>query len=708
MPVAAPLHAAPMIRSPHQLIGSSPAMLPRPPVVADNPSIAPVHPTALQPASGADLGDDSPLEIAHVLGLNGSRSRCTVCHPTASPPTVVYGVGCLVAVRPIDDPHQQQLLRGHDATVSAVDVTASGRLIVSGQEASRTGKEGLGYVVVWDYASLTAVYRLRGHGKGVLCVCFSCDDRWVASSGGDGRLLIWDMQNGDCAGGVKDVGEGETCATIAWGEVTDAGTRNQAYELTAAYNTGVRGLRWSFEVRTMQYALQQRRFQVPGAGGKLGGFVRNYLCSALLPSGDLLCGTASGDIVVYGTRQALYRTSFTVSSAGALSVCASANCHTPGGCVVFVGAGDGRLRKMVGTDREWVLQQEVQLKGGITSLTCGADGVELIAATSAGLMYRVLVADMACTVAGESHTAALVDAAVPRDRSDRFASCGEDGVVRLWDLSDYTTVSRFESRPHTPTSLCFASSPASLLLTGWSDGALRGVDCRSEHATAEWVLHTAHRGAVTCCAAADTYYLTAGADGMVRIWTRSNRECAGNLQDHKRPVAAVLIDTTTPRIIHSISADRCLHSYDLAQEDGQLNSRQPRRIATKNDATGSGFTSMCQRLDHEREIVATTAEGRILFYDIDYDRPVHVIVDRARARANCVALNPQGTHLCVAQQDGLIVIYQLVRDQAAGATAVAQGRCHSASAVRAIWSPDGKQIISLGGDGEICVWNFFL
>ena len=38
---------------------------------------------------------------------------------------------------------------------------------------------------------------------------------------------------------------------------------------------------------------------------------------------------------------------------------------------------------------------------------------------------------------------------------------------------------------------------------------------------------------------------------------------------------------------------------------------------------------------------------------------------------------------------------------------VSVGDAHSHEVSAAVWSPDGRQIISTGLDACICVWNFF-
>ena len=40
-------------------------------------------------------------------------------------------------------------------------------------------------------------------------------------------------------------------------------------------------------------------------------------------------------------------------------------------------------------------------------------------------------------------------------------------------------------------------------------------------------------------------------------------------------------------------------------------------------------------------------------------------------------------------------------------TLIASGVCHSSRVNNVRWSPDEKQLVSVGEDCSVCVWNFF-
>ncbi len=60
-------------------------------------------------------------------------------------------------------------------------------------------------VVMWDFNSKRALYRLSEHDYAVASLCFSHDDRLLISTGNslDGKLFIWNTQNGHIVSSLK-------------------------------------------------------------------------------------------------------------------------------------------------------------------------------------------------------------------------------------------------------------------------------------------------------------------------------------------------------------------------------------------------------------------------------------------------------------------------------------------------------------------------
>eukprot|EP00906_Rhabdomonas_costata_P021983 RCo031830 len=150
-------------------------------------------------AADSTLG--ASVELEHALGFNGRRQLCLSVLP---PRTAVYPIGRLLVLDDLGDPHRQIILRGHDAEITAVDVSASGRWVVSCQRAASGDSQGS--VLVWDVQQRQVVHCFKGHKGAVLSCAFSPDERWVASTGEDGRLCLWEMETGQLCGGSRPSG----------------------------------------------------------------------------------------------------------------------------------------------------------------------------------------------------------------------------------------------------------------------------------------------------------------------------------------------------------------------------------------------------------------------------------------------------------------------------------------------------------------------
>ena len=145
-------------------------------------------------ASGASV--PSPLELEHVVGWTGAYPSTLACHPSEDS-TYFSALGAAVVIGDVYDPHKQRFLRAHDADVSALAISSSGRFAASGQRRSSVIATGDAAVIVWDTARASVVYTFFGFTETVQHVTFSPDERFLAADAADNTIAVWDMTSGE-------------------------------------------------------------------------------------------------------------------------------------------------------------------------------------------------------------------------------------------------------------------------------------------------------------------------------------------------------------------------------------------------------------------------------------------------------------------------------------------------------------------------------
>ena len=88
------------------------------------------------------------------------------------------------------------------------------------------------------------------------------------------------------------------------------------------------------------------------------------------------------------------------------------------GDYLFVGSGDGKLKKLGIADGKWNLTYEAQLDSKIMSLTVSNDKKELLAGTVGGKLYRILEGDLSFLLHTDAHTGSINDLHFSPKRSD--------------------------------------------------------------------------------------------------------------------------------------------------------------------------------------------------------------------------------------------------------------------------------------------------
>lgn len=615
------------------------------------------------------------LELEHVIGYTGRASANLHCHPKR-PTDFLTSLGANVVIGDIEDPHRQEFLRAHDEEVSALMLSPSGLLIASGQHGSSRSPDLTAPVVVWDYERRRQIFNLFGITQAVTALAFAPDDQFLAAAGADNMMYVWDMQTGEQLVGKKF---SQRVTFLEWGPV-ETGGRRPEYKLLFAYNKTAVVANIRYELRSMRYAMTQEAFSLPSSG-----FVRDYFVG-YCGSEFLVTGTAAGEFSVFSLRSQVYRNSIRVSTNGVLSITGDKSTD-----VIYVGSGDGMLHCFQGSDSTWKPLGEVRLRGRVVALSLSADRSFLLAGTSAGLIYRVDTAKMAAVELQESHVASVTCVSFGKTRSDVFCTASVDGSVRVWDLSDYRVLQDIDGRAGSAAATCVLFDETAMV-SGWEDGVLRCHEATD--GSLRWKV-AAHRGAVNSVAGTELYLVTGGADNKVRVWSRRTHQLMLQFAEHVKEVVAVLPDLENPRLIHSAGKDRCVFTYDLKAEK--------RVVGHQMGKTGVGtFTALTQRKDSEQELITGGTDGKLLFWDCDIDRPVLALQDPAKSRVNSLAVSPSGRFLALCGDDHHVKIFDLVRQALLAATLG-----HSGRVLGLHWSPDEKQLVSVGADCCICVWNFY-
>ncbi|OQR89815.1 hypothetical protein ACHHYP_06029 [Achlya hypogyna] len=610
------------------------------------------------------------MELEHAIGFSGIPAGLHF-HPNGA--EYVYPAGGCIIIASLTDPHNQVFLRGHDGNISALAMSPSGALLASGQYGANSD------VLVWEYASRRLLYRLSEHDVGINGVAFSHDERLLCTVGAerDGRIFIWDLATGNIVTTQQKLAA--NVLAITWGGFH----RDVKRRDTSSYLFATGGARmlsfWVLNPLTGDLTAAKVEFGAP--------VVRDYTCIAFSPDYEtLVAGTTSGDYAVVNVKTRRFLHSIPACSCGVASIVAL-------NTGVLVGGGDGDLLYF---NPDNVDTAKVALAGPISGLspaahTIGGATVELLAGTQAGNMYHVKFTPALSTLnAGllcENHSRGVVAVAFAT-ASDRFATVATDCSVRVWDASDYSVV--VVATVHDgglPTCLAYSLD---ILLTGWTDGCVR---CHgSDTGDFLWSIDNAHTGGVTALVLSNNqrFIVSGGAGGDVRVWDLRKRDMVSHLKEHSMTVTALALFDDDVHLL-SCSRDKSFLCWELRSE---------RRISSHIQRMG-GINAVA--LSRNQNIVLTVGqEKRISFWDLRIETPVNLITKAHVDEATCIAVAHALPLFATGGTDQVVKLWSFDSGQL-----LVDGIGHSGGVRSLAFSPDDRQLVSVGDEGSIFVWNVY-
>lgn len=643
-------------------------------VTVDPPVNPPAEQSAGSPINGIEGGIPGgnegsaafAVELEHAIGYSSVCS--TICwHPNGT--KYLYAAGASIVVSDFVDPHDQAFLRGHDDNITCLALSNSGRYVASGQYGDNAD------AIVWDYEAKKLLYRMSDHDHGVACLAFSDDERLLATVGlvDDNKILIWDLSNGYIVT-VANCNP-SPCTSVAWGGmVKDIKRRDTSnYQLCTAGNQ--RMVLWSLDPR--QGEISGERVVTEGRGS----MVRDFTSVAFSDDKETIyAATTSGDFVI-----ARVKTKSIVVNVPACRLGMHSLICWPEG--LLVGGGDGSVTSF---DTNMHDTCSVLLDGAVTSLSFSPDKVEVIAGTKKGFIYRLRTDGLYSLLVCENHSSPVVCVSFSPEASDRFATASHDCTMRVWDAADYSVLTTVAIRDAgKPTSLAYTLD---FLISGWTDGKIRAHD--SDAGQPLWLIDNAHRGGVTALLLShnERYIMTGGMEGEVRIWEMRSRELVSHLKEHTSRVSSLALYDDDVHAL-SCSRDRAFLCWDLAKE---------KRITSHVQRMG-GINGIALTKD-QTLVITVGQEKRATFWDLRDQNPktVQDLSPDLSDEAHKVAVSHSGRYLATGGTAQLLKIWDVETMEL-----IASQEGHSGGIMDLKFSPDDKQLVSVGEDGIILVWNIY-
>jgi len=600
------------------------------------------------------------LELNSVIGFAGTVKNGIILLPDNR--SMIYALGSTIVKRDVINSHDQQFLQGHSDRVTCMSLSPSGRYLASGQVTY------LGFqadVIVWDLETLEIVHRLRLHKVRVEDLAFSCNDKWLASIGvqDDNSLVVWNLETGKAVCGSPAASD--ACHTVKF-------CRHDEFTIITAGKLNMRV--WNFD-------LANRKVRPTDCNlGKL----QRTINTLYIDHNDefVYAGTASGDVLKVNIRTKLFKHigPKTRMPQGVVSMT-----ETPSG-ELLVGGGDGTIS--VFDDTSLKVLRSIKLDaGGITCLAPHASGQIFFVATSQCSTYVVKYDGLVAELRSTCHSTKIHDVCYPAGYSELFATSSRNDI-RVWNARTCAELLRIQIPNLDCNCIAFALD-GKAILSGWSDGKIRAFGPQSGKLL--YVINDAHVGGVTsiACAHDAEKVVSGGFDGSVRVWrvTSESRVMLGSMKEHKATVNCIKVRKDDSEFVSASSDGSCI-IWDMS------------RFARNNSLFASTFFKAVLFHPDESQLLTTGTDRKITNWDAYDGSAIRIVDGSTAAEVNTLDIAGSGEFFVSGGGDKVVKLWHYDEGQCQ-----AVGIGHSGGVSKVCVSPDQRNIISVGDEGAILIWN---
>lgn len=608
------------------------------------------------------MAQEQELELQAVIGFRGTVPSALILHPDQE--HLVFPLGCTVVLRNLLR-KTQSFLQGHDNQVNCITVSQSGDLIASGQ------KTFMGFpadIIIWSFHKRVELHRLCLHKVAVTSLCFSKDENYLATLGGqdDNSLVIWEVERGTAICGTPAATDTAHCVAFF---------NNTEFRLVTGGNYHV--IVWEFDVANKKLR------PTPVNVGQMKRVTTNIEIDKT--DSFCYCGSSTGDVLEIAMSSGLFKTSFPKKC---FSLGVTCTAMLPDGDML-VGTGDGTIARMSSKNCQagMKIKSQCQVLGSVTSITLTKDGTHFFCGTSLSNIYWTDTVGLTAELRNTCHHERINCVAFPRGFSEVFATCSVTDI-RVWNATTRQELLRIQ----VPNMECYCldfMADGRSIVSGWSDGKLRAFLPQSGKLL--YVINDGHKNGVTALAMSSDCgrIVSGGMEGEVRIWRigESTQTMDASLKEHRNRVWCIKLKADDSQAV-SASADGSCIIWDLATKT---------RCLCLFESTL--FKSIVYHPD-ESQLLTTGSDRKVGYWDTFDGQAIRMLEGSEEGELSTLSISKSGSHYVSGGEERLLKLWEYD-----GGVCTNIGVGHSGAISCCAISPDQTFIVSCGSEGAIMVWT---